>query len=133
MMRLVRLVRKKQGGLEMIQVFPSQVEAKKAEGWAVIKIRDGEDPLEVYQRGRQAVEAPAPAPELSVQPPTPAEVLAGKSDAELKIIAETYGVEHPPVGRDDLIAEILTRAGYEVQPAEIRRKRAPKKAASPKE
>lgn len=114
-MRLVRMVQKKPGGLEMIQVFPSEVEGKKAEGWTVIKVRDGEDPLKVYQRGRQAAEQPACHPEPPKDSLSPAEALAQKSDADLKIIAEQYGVKDPSAEREDLIVEILSAAGYEVQ------------------
>lgn len=119
-MRLVRMVRKGLGGLEMIEVLPSEVENKKAENWAVIKVRDGEDPLEIYRRGRQAAEKPVPppVPPSDDTPPAeigPAEILATKSEEELKIIAKEYGIEHPEAGKDDLILDILTKAGYQVE------------------
>jgi len=119
-MRLVRMVRKGPGGLEMIEVFPSEDESKKAENFVVIKVREGEDRLEVYRCGRQAAEkpVPTPAPPDSDIPPAetdPAEVLATKSEEELKIIAKEYGVEKLEAGKDDLILDILTKAGYQVE------------------
>ncbi len=119
-MRLVRMVRKLPGGLDMIEVIPSEVETKKAEGYAVLKVREGEDPLEVYKRGHQAAEKPTPPPspppsEPPEENPSVAEVLAQKSDAELKIIAKQYGVEDLEAGKEDLIVKILTKAGYKVE------------------
>ena len=128
-MRLVRMVRKGPGGLEMIEVLPSEVENKKGENFVVIKVRDGEDPLKVYQRGRQAAEKPAPPPtppssELPEESPSVAEVLAQKSPEELKIIAKEYGVEHLEAGKEDLIVEILRKAGYQVERVDPRGQKA---------
>jgi hypothetical protein len=128
------MVRKLPGGLDMIETIPSEVGRKKAEGYKVLKVREGEDPLDVYNRGREAALRPAPP---STPPPseppkeeaTVAEVLAQKTEEELKIIAKEYGIEHPEGGKDDLVVEILRKAGYQVEHVDPKKAQAATKEA----